>query len=1083
MHPILLDRRHAFWWFAAYLAFVVYGSLIPFETRGYTFETAVDAFAAIPYLSLGVASRADWVANILLYLPLAFLGCTWIGGGLRAPTTRLAAVALVVAICLAVATAVEFTQVFFAPRTVSLNDLLAETLGTLGGVAVWVLWRHRLAALLDAFTQGGRQSVLAAIAMYALAYLALAMFPYDFLVSADEFAWKLSSDHVGWIFAGDCASWLRCAASQTGEVLAIAPLGVLFALAAPRPLSVRRLFAAGALLGLLLELAQLLLGSGVSQGLSLVWRGAGLVAGAALGQALKQMGPRPVARFIWLAVLLGAIPYSVAVAAASGWFSRPWIASDAALARLAEIRFLPFYYHYFTTETHAMASLLAQAAMYGPVGLATWAYLVAGHRTVTRGWAVAGLAGAAAALPIELGKLWVPPKHPDFTDLLLAAVSAAFVYALMRWIESVLGGGGTNVADRAPKTRATAATLTSKTAQPLPRGAPASAVAVMLVLLGLWNYPVAAPLLAIVLTAYAALLYRYPTAWLLAVPALLPTLDLSPFTGALLLDEFDLVVLVSLALGYWRYLHAAPRPWPNRLLPIALGLLLASWGTATALGSWPALNSETDFFAPSSHSPLQAWMVGKGVLWALLSVPLLRRIPADRLVQARQFVLVGLSTGLMMVVAVVFWERHVFVGIADFENVFRVTGTFSNMNTGGAYIEAFIALAFPALLTLVLFQPKPSWRVVGLLLVPATSYAMFVTFSRGGYAGLVVGLVIVALGFAKRRGHRRLPALLALGGTTLAVLVAAMPILSGGFAQYRLARAYDDLSVRISHWSNALDLMHGNLLAHLAGNGFGRYPTLYLYGIEASRAPGTYSILHEEGNPYLRLGAGESVFLDQWIHIKPDTTYKISAKIRSPLGEAALSIALCEKALLYSFECVHAQLRPPQTNAWSNLAEEISVGQLSNGGHWPHRPVKLSLYNGSGSHVVDVDEVRLTGGDGRNLIVNGDFHAGISQWLFVTDQDLAWHIHQQEVETYFAQGLLGLLALAALLFGVANPARTGLKAGDPFAIALTGGLAGFLAVGLLGSTVDAARSAMLFYFTVSALGLLTSRNTVRRDYP
>jgi len=35
------------------------------------------------------------------------------------------------AICLTVAVAVEFTQIFFAPRTVSINDLVAETLGIL----------------------------------------------------------------------------------------------------------------------------------------------------------------------------------------------------------------------------------------------------------------------------------------------------------------------------------------------------------------------------------------------------------------------------------------------------------------------------------------------------------------------------------------------------------------------------------------------------------------------------------------------------------------------------------------------------------------------------------------------------------------------------------------------------------------------------------------------------------------------------------------------------------------------------------------------------------------------------------------
>ncbi len=56
----------------------------------------------------------------------------------------------------------------------------------------------------------------------------------------------------------------------------------------------------------------------------------------------------------------------------------------------------------------------------------------------------------------------------------------------------------------------------------------------------------------------------------------------------------------------------------------------------------------------------------------------------------------GVLLGLTVVALAVLWERHVHVGIADFANVFRVTGTFASMHTGGAYIEAFLAFAFPS---------------------------------------------------------------------------------------------------------------------------------------------------------------------------------------------------------------------------------------------------------------------------------------------------------------------------------------------------------------------------------------------------
>jgi hypothetical protein len=50
-------RRQAAWTFMAYLVFVVYGSLIPFEYRDHTLDQALASFANIAYLDLGVGSR------------------------------------------------------------------------------------------------------------------------------------------------------------------------------------------------------------------------------------------------------------------------------------------------------------------------------------------------------------------------------------------------------------------------------------------------------------------------------------------------------------------------------------------------------------------------------------------------------------------------------------------------------------------------------------------------------------------------------------------------------------------------------------------------------------------------------------------------------------------------------------------------------------------------------------------------------------------------------------------------------------------------------------------------------------------
>ena len=63
----------------AYTLFVIYGSLVPLNFQHHSWQEASEAFRNIRYLNLEIGNRADWVANILLFVPLAFvwLGTLW----------------------------------------------------------------------------------------------------------------------------------------------------------------------------------------------------------------------------------------------------------------------------------------------------------------------------------------------------------------------------------------------------------------------------------------------------------------------------------------------------------------------------------------------------------------------------------------------------------------------------------------------------------------------------------------------------------------------------------------------------------------------------------------------------------------------------------------------------------------------------------------------------------------------------------------------------------------------------------------------------------------------------------------------
>ena len=133
------QTEHALWLLAlGYLFFVVYGSLLPFEFKPLSFAGAWDRFQSIPWLKLGIEQRADWVANLLLYIPLGFFVCGLLVGRSRRVAVLLIGLALAWIFGSLVAAGVEYLQIFFPQRTFSLNDLYAEIFGTLLGAVFWL---------------------------------------------------------------------------------------------------------------------------------------------------------------------------------------------------------------------------------------------------------------------------------------------------------------------------------------------------------------------------------------------------------------------------------------------------------------------------------------------------------------------------------------------------------------------------------------------------------------------------------------------------------------------------------------------------------------------------------------------------------------------------------------------------------------------------------------------------------------------------------------------------------------------------------------------------------------------------------
>lgn len=416
-----------------YAGFVVYGSLVPLDFHALPLEEAWRRFKDIRFLELGVVSRADLLANFVLYIPLAYLAAAaWRTFSYRGGP-GLAGSVVIFVFCLILAVGIEFTQLFFRPRTVSLNDLTAETLGSLGGLLVWRWFGHKARDLWRRARDKGVFAIRALLTLYLVAYVVLSLFPYDLLISARELQWKINGDLYGLLMApAYCPPGGLCIGKLIAEVLAAAPIGLLvFDMHRHSRRRLTLAFAVGAVFGLLLEAAQFFLASGISQGLSLLTRGCGAMLGVLLGHLLARLSLPQLRRSPMLlpAVAVASLVYLPCVAWLAWARGGPRLPLELALHRLADVEFLPFYYHYYSSEPVALASLLYNAAIYLPLGV----LLFFGHLRTWELWPQrrALLAGALAlivAAAIEFGKLFLAQLHPDPTNALIGFGAAWFGY-------------------------------------------------------------------------------------------------------------------------------------------------------------------------------------------------------------------------------------------------------------------------------------------------------------------------------------------------------------------------------------------------------------------------------------------------------------------------------------------------------------------------------------------------------------------------------------------------------------------------------------------------------------------------------
>ncbi len=428
-------------------ALVAYGSLVPLNFQPLSLDEALVRFRQIPDLNLSVGNRADWLANLFLYTPLGF--CAVLAGSAASRST---AVKLIVALALFSATillavGLEFTQLWFPPRTVSQNDVRAEVIGAVSGVLMGVAWVVGLPKVRRFASHHRLQRKGIALALYTAALLIYGAAPFDFVTTRHELQMKLAKpESVVWMPFVDFELGAVPILKRFLQVASFAPLGWLAA-SRRRQVAATRIapaIAGGSAIGFgvsfAIEVLQVFVYSRTSSTTAILAGGVGAALGAvSYSWAISPSSRPPLVSWIidqavrpefWLRA---AIAYSaIALAVLLAPYQIVETSSEVA-RRWSAFSQPPFAAMYYGPEFQSFVNLILKACVFLPLGVC----LRAARRRPTGRYsgAIPLVVGLAVGCIGELAQVYVGPHLPDITDVLIAGAATVVGWkATDRWL-------------------------------------------------------------------------------------------------------------------------------------------------------------------------------------------------------------------------------------------------------------------------------------------------------------------------------------------------------------------------------------------------------------------------------------------------------------------------------------------------------------------------------------------------------------------------------------------------------------------------------------------------------------------------